>query len=112
MLGNLLRRMAGGRAGAAARRRTAPEPALPSPAAQAATASASPFPAAVGSRQLQRCRHGWMLFDGPYIGKCFELYGEYSEAEVDLMRCFVRPGDRVIDVGANIGDLTLPLARL
>jgi predicted RNA methylase len=52
-----------------------------------------------------------MLFDGPYIGKCFELYGQYSESEVSLMRQFLREGSTVIDVGANIGDLTVPLAR-
>jgi FkbM family methyltransferase len=53
-----------------------------------------------------------MLFTGPYIGKCFDLYGEYSESEVELMRHFLRPGDTVIDVGANIGDLTVPIAGL
>ena len=53
-----------------------------------------------------------MLFSGPFIGKCFELYGQYSESEVALLRAFLREGDTVIDVGANIGDLTLPLARI
>jgi 2-polyprenyl-3-methyl-5-hydroxy-6-metoxy-1,4-benzoquinol methylase len=53
-----------------------------------------------------------MLFDGHYIGKCFDLYGEYSESEVNIMRGLVRSGDTVIDVGANIGDLTLPLAQM
>jgi FkbM family methyltransferase len=62
--------------------------------------------------QLKQCRYGWMLFDGPYIGKCFELYGEYSESEVAMMRRFVGSGDHVVDVGANIGDLTLPLAQM
>lgn len=65
-----------------------------------------------GNLQLKQCRYGWMLFDGPYIGKCFELYGEYSESEVAMMRRFIKPGDCVIDVGANIGDLTLPLAQM
>lgn len=65
-----------------------------------------------GKLKLKRCRYGWMLFTGPYIGKCFELYGQYSESEVAMMRQFVRPGDTVIDVGANIGDLTLPLAGM
>ena len=64
-----------------------------------------------GRWTLKRCRYGWMLFDGPYIGKCFELYGQYSESEVSLMRQFLRDGSTVIDVGANIGDLTVPLAR-
>src|SRR6185369_4454414 len=53
-----------------------------------------------------------MLFYGPYIGKCFDLYGQYSESEVAMMRAFLREGSTVIDVGANIGDLTLPLARI
>jgi FkbM family methyltransferase len=49
---------------------------------------------------------------GPYIGKCFELYGEYSESEVSVFNTYLKEGDVAIDVGANIGDLTLPLARL
>jgi FkbM family methyltransferase len=62
--------------------------------------------------KLQKCRHGWMLCAGPLIGKCLELYGEYSEGEVATMGRYVRAGDTVIDVGANIGSLTLPLAGL
>lgn len=65
----------------------------------------------IGKLQLKHCRYGWMLFSGPYIGKCFELYGQYSESEVAMMRAFLREGSTVIDVGANIGDLTVPLAR-
>jgi 2-polyprenyl-3-methyl-5-hydroxy-6-metoxy-1,4-benzoquinol methylase len=61
---------------------------------------------------LERCKYGWMLFSGPYIGKCFELYGQYSESEISLMRAFLREGATVVDVGANIGDLTVPLAKL
>lgn len=65
-----------------------------------------------GGLKLKRCRYGWMLFNGPYIGTCFDLYGEYSEAEVAMMRRFLRPGDTALDVGANLGDLTVPLAGL
>lgn len=65
----------------------------------------------LGSLQLKRCKHGWMLFNGPYIGKCLERYGEYSEGEVELIRAFVQPGHTVIDIGANIGALTLPISR-
>ncbi len=64
-----------------------------------------------GPLTLKQCRYGWMLFTGPYIGKCFELYGQYSESEVGMMRAFLKAGSTVIDVGANIGDLTLPIAR-
>ena len=65
-----------------------------------------------GKLTLKHCHYGWMLFTGRHIGKCFELYGEFSESEVSMMRNFVRPGDTAIDVGANIGDLTLPLSRM
>jgi FkbM family methyltransferase len=66
----------------------------------------------IGRNLLLRCRYGWMLTHGPYIGKCFELYGQYSEDEVRVFRAFVRAGDTVLDIGANIGDLTVPLAQI
>ncbi len=65
-----------------------------------------------GNLALTRCKYGWMLHCGPFIGKCFELYGQYSESEVAMMRQFLRAGDTVIDIGANHGDLTLPLSRI
>src|SRR5215813_11728437 len=64
-----------------------------------------------GRLKLKACKYGWMLFAGPYVGKCLDLYGQYSESEVSMMRSFLRQGSTVIDVGANIGDLTVPLAR-
>jgi FkbM family methyltransferase len=64
-----------------------------------------------GNLTLKQCKYGWMLFSGPYIGKCFELYGQYSESEISIMRAFLGEGSTVIDVGANIGDLTIPLAK-
>lgn len=65
-----------------------------------------------GPLKLKACKYGWMLFSGKYIGKCFDLYGQYSESEVVLMRNFLREGSVAIDVGANIGDLTIPLAKM
>lgn len=63
-----------------------------------------------GTRRLRKCRYGWMPYDGPYIGECFDRYVEYSESEVATMRELLVPGDTVIDVGAIIGDLTVPLS--
>lgn len=67
-----------------------------------------------GNLTLKRCRYGWMLYDvGPiYVGKCLDLYGQYSEGEVALMRTLLREGDTAIDVGANIGALTVPMAGI
>jgi FkbM family methyltransferase len=65
-----------------------------------------------GKLTLKQCRYGWMLFNGPYIGTCFDRYGEYSESEVAMMRRLLRAGDTALDIGATIGDSTLPLARI
>lgn len=63
---------------------------------------------------IERCRHGLMIYNKKDIwqGKSYDTYGEYSESEVDIFREIIRPGNAVMDVGANIGSLTLPLARL
>lgn len=46
-----------------------------------------------------------------YIGRSLDLYGEYSEGEVELFRQIVRKGDVVIEVGANYGAHTVFLAQ-
>jgi FkbM family methyltransferase len=58
------------------------------------------------------CRYGQMLYPihDQYIGQSLELYGEYSEGEVEVFRQIVQPGDLVIEVGANIGAHTVFLA--
>lgn len=62
---------------------------------------------------LVQTRHGPMLTNpnDTYVGKALLLYGEYSEAECQvLLQMMFRPG-LVIEVGANMGALTVPLAR-
>jgi FkbM family methyltransferase len=60
------------------------------------------------------CRHGKFsyLANDAYIGRSLEIYGEYSEGELDLFRQLLRPGDVALDVGANIGALTVGMARM
>ena len=60
------------------------------------------------------CRYGEMIYrpNDTYIGRSLELYGEFSEHEVQLFRTLVGPGQTVLDVGANIGVHTVPLAKL
>lgn len=63
--------------------------------------------------RLRRCRHGLFLFNknDNYVGRSLDLYGEYSQHEAALLIALLRPGDIFIDAGANIGTLTVPLAR-
>lgn len=44
------------------------------------------------------------------IGRSLRLYGEFAGDEVDSILSLVRPGDHVLDLGANIGFHTLALA--
>jgi FkbM family methyltransferase len=46
-----------------------------------------------------------------YIGRSLEVYGEFSEGEIELFRQFVKPGKVVVEVGANIGVHTVFLAQ-
>ena len=66
-----------------------------------------------GFNHLVQGAHGYLLFNvnDKYIGRSIEKHGEWSPHEVELFRKLVRPGAYVVEVGAHIGSLTLPLAR-
>lgn len=63
--------------------------------------------------RLKACRHGQMLYNinDIYIGRSLDVYGEYSEGEIELFRQIVQPGHVVVEVGANIGSHTVFLAK-
>jgi FkbM family methyltransferase len=63
---------------------------------------------------LTPTRHGLMLagVHDRYVGTSLIAYGEFSQHEVDFLADYIGPGDIVLDVGANIGALTIPFARM
>lgn len=69
---------------------------------------------ASGSLRIKRTRHGLMAYNinDTYVGRSLDFYGEYSRGETMLFAQIALPGSVAVDVGANIGALTLPLARI
>ena len=47
-----------------------------------------------------------------YVGRSFDLYGEFSEIEVKTFSQLIPRGGVALDVGANIGAHTVPMARI
>ncbi|MGB8363836.1 MAG: FkbM family methyltransferase [Rhizomicrobium sp.] len=66
------------------------------------------------SVRLVRARYGFIAYNSLdfVVGRSVEVYGEYYESEVQIFRQLLRPGDVVVDVGANIGTHTVAMARL
>ena len=62
---------------------------------------------------LKDCRHGkFLLINGDMISNHVNMYGEWSEAEVELFRDILTPTANVVEVGSNIGMHTIPLSAL
>ena len=63
--------------------------------------------------RLKRCREGALIYNinDWYIGRALDKYGEISRGEALFLSQVIRPGMTVVEVGANIGLLTVPFAR-
>ncbi|MEM8790251.1 MAG: FkbM family methyltransferase [Pseudomonadota bacterium] len=66
-----------------------------------------------GFYRLVKGRHGRFLTNprDTFIGRAVATYGEYSELEFTLLAQLVGEGAVAIEVGANMGALTVPLAK-
>jgi len=62
---------------------------------------------------IKACRQGMMIYlkKDIYLGRSLDLYGEFSEGEIAVFSQLIRPGDVVIDAGANIGAHTVFFAK-
>ena len=63
--------------------------------------------------ELRTTNHGHMLFDADdmYVGRALVELGQYSGEEVSLLCGLIEPGDFVVEAGAHIGTMTVPMAR-
>jgi FkbM family methyltransferase len=68
-----------------------------------------------GFNELRMCRSGPMLYNknDTYVGASLRKYGEFCWLELeDVFSKVVRPGELVVDAGANIGTHTVEFSRL
>lgn len=74
----------------------------------------SPYLLERGRIAVKQARHGLVLFNRNdlVIGRSIDAYGEWCEEELLTLGMVVRPGDTVLDVGANIGTHTLAFAAM
>jgi FkbM family methyltransferase len=63
---------------------------------------------------IKNCKHGIFayLINDQFIGKSLDLYGEWTESEIDMMSNFITPRSVVIDAGAFIGTHTIAFANM
>ncbi len=63
--------------------------------------------------ETRQCRYSVMTYPphDRYVGRSLQVYGEYSDLEVDFLRLLLRPGDLALDVGANLGAITIGMAE-
>ncbi len=63
--------------------------------------------------QLVQGRHGWMLcnLNDSYMGQAIAKYGECCELESQFLLNLASRGGMVVEVGANMGIHTVPLAQ-
>jgi FkbM family methyltransferase len=64
--------------------------------------------------RLKHCREGAFIYNinDAFIGRALDKYGEISREEIMFLSQLICPGMWVVEVGANIGLLTVPFARL
>lgn len=66
-----------------------------------------------GYNRIKATKYGYMMYNSNdiYVGGSFDKYGEFSDEEVRFVCSRIKPTDVVMDIGANYGALTIPMAR-
>jgi len=63
--------------------------------------------------KVSSTKYGDMMFleNDQLVGRSLDTYGEVNSFKVEFLKKLTDKGDVVVDVGANIGSITIPLAK-
>ena len=66
-----------------------------------------------GALETKPCRYGTISFfkNDTTVSRSLKEYGEWAQAEIELLRHLISPSDTVLDIGAFIGTHTLAFAQ-
>lgn len=66
-----------------------------------------------GNTVIAKTRFGPMMYSRSdlVIGRSLKEYGEWAGPEIEFLLGLIQPGDVVLDIGANIGTHTVPMAQ-
>lgn len=62
---------------------------------------------------VKKCRYGYFAYNKNdlFIGRSLDLYGEWSQPEMDLLDSFINPSNIICDIGAYIGTHSIFFAK-
>lgn len=63
---------------------------------------------------ISEYKYGKVIYNANdyYMGNCISEYGEYCDEEIKLLSTLIKKGDTVLDIGANIGLMTIPFSKM
>jgi FkbM family methyltransferase len=67
-----------------------------------------------GNIAVKECKHGLFTYlaNDLFVGRSLDLYGEWTEPEIDHLTQLVLPNSIIVDAGAFIGTHTIALAKI
>jgi FkbM family methyltransferase len=63
---------------------------------------------------ISEYKYGKIIYNNNdyYMGTCISEYGEYCDSEISIINQIIKKGDVILDIGANIGLMTIPFSKM
>jgi len=63
---------------------------------------------------ISKYKYGKIIYNTNdyYMGTCISEYGEYCDSEISIINQTIKKGDVILDIGANIGLMTIPFSKM